>query len=155
MRLFPLAVSLLIGFALGVVATDAAQDKDGKKKEVAKQSLVQKHAKESVKTLMDFPYPDMPEGKKLVERVTSILNSAEDLFEESAKLRKESKSEAIIALLALDDVMIARELRNLTFFLALRKDQWITDGKLSAAKYTIDWNGRLWAVKELPKKDKK
>ncbi len=154
-HLFPFAMVLLIGCALALVAVDA-QDKEAKKtEEKPKESLVKKQAKETAETLANFPYPETTEGRKFAEKVATVLNSAEDLFAESATLRKESKSEAVVAFLALDDVMLVRQLRHLSVSIALRKEKWIVDDKPLPAKYSINWDGKKWAVKELPKKEKK
>ncbi len=147
--------SYVLGMGIGLnFQSDKEVKKTEQKKVVApkeKGSLAQKRAGLEVKGLINFPYHEIKSGRKIAEMVSEQLNLAEEVFEESERLRSEGKLDPLDLV---GSVMVRSDLRNTGFILVMRKDQMAIE-KPPQISYVINWDGKKWAVKDLPKKDKK
>jgi len=161
MRLFPLALSFVIVFGLGV-SLGGSQDKDVKKNgekpksAPAKESLCQKYAKESVATMTNFPYADFKDKdvstKAHAKAATELLNCGEGLLGEvESGIKKFGPLPEVIK--ERDEMLKA--LKESALELAKIKKDLATRGVIPEAKYAVVWDGARWVAKELPKKEKK
>ncbi len=113
-----------------------------------KESLVQKYAQDPLKTLLGFPYPDGAEGKKLVESVVTMLNSAEEVFAADKVKQNDAKAAAG----GVSSAYVRQSLGTVSMLMTLERLKWVIDGKAPPTqKYTISWENGQWVAKELTK----
>lgn len=154
MRLFPIALGCLIVLALGMDIQSGGfmQDKEAKKEGPKKEIKLEKKSvlassergKKATDSLGNFPYTLDAKGKELAESMAKMLNSAEELYHQGEKDKVPGSR-----------VIILHTLNVMDLQLSLTQMQLLLKNRLPEPGYKVVWVDGQWAVKELPKKEKK